>query len=148
MPRRSRARKIRACRAPSPEALFAPFFVRMHDDFRVGVRAKHMSAPFQCPPQLPVIVDLAVVDDRDVAGFVENGLAPAGKINNAEAAHSQRHGGSDQQPVFIRTAMPKRLHHPASNGFGLSGTLNSDDATNSAHPALLYLERGESSTAT
>src|SRR6266571_4747235 len=108
MPRRSRARKIRACRAPSA--------------------------------QLPVIVDLAVVDDRDVAGFVENGLAPAGKINNAEAAHSQRHGGSDQQPVFIRTAMPKRLHHPARNGFGLFGTLNSDDAANSAHCALLYPE--------
>ena len=42
----------------------------------------------------------------------------------------------DEQPVFIRTAMPKRLHHPARNSFGLFGTLNSDDAADSTHEVI------------
>src|SRR5467141_2135187 len=130
------------------EALFAPFLVGVNDDFGVGMGAKRMAASFERATQLPEIVDLAVEDDGDVVGFVEYGLVTAGKVNDTEAAHSERHGGSDEQPVFVRAAMPERLHHPARNGFGLIGAFKSNDATNSAHPALLYLERQGSSTAT
>jgi hypothetical protein len=34
--------------------------------------------------------------------------------------------------------MPKRLHHPAGNGFGLIGAFKSNDAADSTHSALLY----------
>ena len=120
----------------------------MNDDFGVRVRAKHMAAPFENAAQFLVIVNLAVEDDRDVACFVEYGLAPAGKINNTQAAHSKRNRGSDEQPVIIRATMPNGFHHPARNGFGLFGVFNSNDAANSAHPELLYLERLGSSTST
>jgi hypothetical protein len=102
------------------------------------MRAKRVAASFQRATQLLVIVDLAVEDNGDVVGFVEDGLVTAGKVNDTEAAHSESHGGSDEQPIFVRAAMPKRLHHPARNGFGLFGALNSNDATDSTHSALLY----------
>src|ERR1019366_579410 len=92
-----------------------------------------MPASFECSAQLTEVVNLAVENDRDVACFVEYGLVAAGKVNNAEAAHPERRGWSDEQPVLVRAAMPKRLHHPARNGFGQVSALNSDDAADSAH---------------
>jgi hypothetical protein len=100
--------------------------------------AKRVAASFQRAAQLPEIVDLTVEDDGDVPRFVEDGLVSAGKVNDAQAAQTKRHGGSDEQPIFVRAAMPERLHHPAGNGFGLFGALNSNDATDSTHSALLY----------
>jgi hypothetical protein len=32
--------------------------------------------------------------------------------------------------------MPKRLHHPADNGFGQLGALNSDNAADSTHDVI------------
>ena len=98
-------------------ALFAPFFVGVDDDFGVRVRAKRVPASFERLAQLPEVVDFTVEDNSDIACFVEYGLVSAGKVNDAEAAHSQRRGWSDEEPVFVRAAMPKRLHHPARNGF-------------------------------
>src|SRR5882672_2189646 len=118
------------------DALVAPFFVGMDDDFGVGMRAKRVAAPFERAAQLLVIVNLAVEDDRDVVCFVEEGLVAAGKVNDAEAADSKRHGGSDEQSIFIRATMPKRLHHPARNGFGLFGAFNSNDAADSTHGVI------------
>src|SRR5258708_1768184 len=76
------------------QALFAPFFIGMDDDFSVGTRAKHMTARFESATQFLVVIDLPVEDNRDVACFVEYGLAPSGKVNDAETAHSKRHSGS------------------------------------------------------
>jgi hypothetical protein len=42
----------------------------------------------------------------------------------------------DEQPVIIRATMSNGFHHPARNGFGLFGTLNSDDAADSAHEVI------------
>jgi hypothetical protein len=120
----------------------------MNDDFGVRVRAKHMAAPFKSAAQLLVIVNFAVKDDRNVAGLIEHGLTPAGKINNAEAAHSKHNRGSDEQSVIIRATVPDRFHHPARDRFGLFYAFNPNDAANSAHRELLYLERLESSIAT
>src|ERR1700716_551248 len=92
-----------------------------------------MAASLQRAAQLPEIVNLSVEDYCYVACFVEYGLMTAGKINNAEAPHPQRHRGSDKQAIFIWATMPKRFHHPACNRFGLLAALNSDDATNSTH---------------
>src|SRR6266478_4457353 len=113
----------------------------MNDDFGVRMRAKHMAAPFESAAQLLVIVNPAVKDDRNVAGLIKHGLPPAGKINNAEATHSKRDRGSEKQSVIIRTTMPNRFHHPARDRFGLFYAFNSNDAANSAHRDLLYLER-------
>jgi hypothetical protein len=76
-----------------------------------------MPAPFKRLAQLPEVVDFTVEDNSDIACFVEYGLVPPGKINDAEAAHSERRGWSNEEPVFVRATMPKSLHHPARNRF-------------------------------
>src|SRR5580692_7646097 len=107
-----------------------------------------VTAPLERAAQLPEIVDFAVENDRDVFRFVENGLAPAGKVNDAEAAHAERRRGSNQNAVLIRAAMPHRAHHPARNFLGRFRALDSYHATNSTHSRVLYRERGRSSTLT
>jgi hypothetical protein len=72
---------------------------------------------FERLAQLPEVVDLAVEDNSDIACFVEYGLVTSGKVNDAQAAHSERDGWSNQKPVFVRATMPKSLHHPARNRF-------------------------------
>jgi hypothetical protein len=42
----------------------------------------------------------------------------------------------DEQTIFVRAAMPKRLHHPAGNGLCLFGALNSNDAADSTHGVI------------
>src|SRR5467141_434420 len=118
------------------EALFAPFFVGVNDDFSVRMRAKRVAASFERATQLLVIVDLPVEDNGDVVGFVEDVLVTAGKVNYTEAAPTESHGGSDKQPIFVRAAMTKRLHHPAGNCFGLIGSFKSNDAADSTHGVI------------
>ena len=65
-----------------------------------------MAALFERLAQLLEVVDLAVENNRDVPGFVEDGLVSARKVNDAEAAHSERRRRRHQNSVFIRAAMP------------------------------------------
>ena len=130
------------------DTLLAPFFIGMDDNFGVGVRAEFVPEAFEALAQLPEIIDFTVEDNSNIADFVENGLVAAGKIDDAEAAHPQRRGRRDQESVFVRPSMPDRLHHPARKGFAYFGAFNSDDTADAAHSALLYRERGRSSTLT
>jgi len=70
-------------------------------------------APFERAAQLLVIVNLPLKTTATLLASLKTGWWPPGRSNDAEAAHSQRRGGSEEQSVFVRAAMPKRLHHPA-----------------------------------
>ena len=107
-----------------------------------------MPAPVQRLVQKAKIVDLTVVNNGDVSSVDEYGHPPPGKVNDAEAAHPERRRRRHQDPILVRAAMLKRPHHPARNFFGQFGPLNSNDAADSAHSALLYREAGRSSTVT
>ena len=98
-------------------ALLAPFFIGVNDDFGVRIGAKRVAAFLEGLAQLPEVVDFTVENDSDISGFIEYGLVAAGKVNDAEAAHSQRRRRGNQEAVFVRAAMPQRLHHPARNRF-------------------------------
>ena len=130
------------------QTLFAPFLIGVDNDFRIRMSAERMPAPFERLAQLREVVDFTVENNRDISCFVEYGLVSTRQVNDAEAAHPERRGRSHQDPVFIRAAMPQRPHHPARNFFGQFGPLNSNDAADSAHSALLYREPARSSTLT
>src|SRR6185436_7891196 len=49
------------------DALLAPFFVSVNDDFSVGARVKVIAQGFQLDAQFGKVVNLAVVSDHDVA---------------------------------------------------------------------------------
>ena len=65
------------------EALFAPLFPGMHEYFGVGLRGEAVAAKKEGFTQLAIVVEFAVENDRDVVGFVPDGLVAAGQINNA-----------------------------------------------------------------
>jgi hypothetical protein len=71
-----------------------------------------------------------------------------GQVNNTKAAHPKDCGRRNEEAVFVRAAMPNRLHHPARYVFAQFGLLNPDNTTDSTHSALLYREPGCSSTHT
>src|SRR5205085_1985905 len=72
--------------------------------------------------QLGKIVNLAVENNPNAFVFVENGLMPAGKINDAETAHAQAHAVFDENAFVIRTAMHDRLAH-AMDDIRVQGTV-------------------------
>src|SRR5581483_7629216 len=97
-------------------AISAVLFVEMNDDFGVGVRGKAMAAGFQVRTKLLEIVDLAVVDDPNGFIFVEDGLVPAGQIDDAQTAHAQSNAGLYEDPFIIRTPVHNGLTHPVNRG--------------------------------
>ena len=82
----------------------------MDDRLGVAGRPECVAGTLELPAQLLVVVDLAVEDDADRAIFVEHRLLPAGQIDDAEAAHAERHAIRDVDALFIGPAMH---HHPA-----------------------------------
>ena len=114
-------------------AALAPFLVRVDDDFRIGARAKFVTGGLKLRAKTLEIVDLAVVDDCEGAGFVPDGLAAAGKINDAEAAHPYGDGRGEQNSFLVRAAMDHCGHHAAHDGLARLPRFDSDDAADSAH---------------
>src|SRR5216684_4542483 len=70
-------------------AIGAHLFVKMNNDFGIGVSIKTMAAGFEFRPQFRKIVNFAIEDDPRGTVFVEDGLMTAGKVNDAEPPHSQ-----------------------------------------------------------
>src|SRR5436190_5645029 len=92
-----------------------------------------MAVALELSLQLAEVVDLAVRDDLDLAGFVEDGLLAAGQIDDGESAHAEADAGQDNAALFIRSAMVERSHHArelVGDNRPLLITLNNaDDAT-------------------
>ena len=65
--------------------------------------------------QFAEIVNFAVVDDGERAGFVPNGLRTARKINDAEAAGTCDDGRGDENSFFIGAAMNDGGEHAADD---------------------------------
>jgi len=61
----------------------------MNQNLRVRLRGEAVAAKRQALAQIAIVVQLAVEDDRDVLGFVPEGLVAAGQIDNAQPAHPQ-----------------------------------------------------------
>ena len=66
----------------TPHAVVTPLLVRVHDDFRVALRAKAVPVLLELTSQLTEVVDLSVVADPDLAVLVGQRLLPSRGIDN------------------------------------------------------------------
>src|SRR5207302_7682984 len=92
------------------DAIASVFFVEMDDGFRVAISFVAVPACFQALAQIGVVINLAVENNPDGAGFVAEGLMPSGNVNNAEPPHTQPDRAVGVNAVIVRPAM---RHHDA-----------------------------------
>ena len=98
-------------------AFRAHLFVEMNDDFGIGLGVEAMTALFQFGAELRKIVDFAIEDDPRAAVFVEYRLVAAGKVDDAEAAHSEPGAIGDVESFVVRTAVDDLLAHVVHQSF-------------------------------
>ena len=104
---RSRVPDREAEHAAQPgDRVRAPLLVGVNDDFGVGRRVERWPAASSSRAQLAEVVDLAVEHDPDRAVLVVNRLMAGRQIDDAQAAHPERHALVD----------PARLRRPARDG--------------------------------
>ena len=92
-------------------------FVKMNYDFGISVRVEMMPAPFEFPPEFREIIDFAVEDNPSRAIFVEHRLMTAGKINNAQPAHTQAGVLTREQAFVVGTTVHDGLAHLVDQSF-------------------------------
>src|SRR5579862_5108844 len=97
------------------DAVRSQILIKMHNNFRIGVRRESVPALLQFGAQFRKVIDLAVINDPNRFIFVEDGLVPTREIDNAEAAHSQTHAVFHKDPLVVRTSMHDRLAHPVDD---------------------------------
>jgi hypothetical protein len=65
----------------------------------------------QAAANFPEVIDFAVKDEGDIAGFVRERLISGLKVNDAESADGQRYVGQFELAVAVRAAMHKAGGH-------------------------------------
>ncbi len=89
----------------------APLFVRVNDDFRVGVRAERVAARFELHSKLGEVVDLAVEDRPDRPVFVRQRLIAGRQVDDAEPAMPEADAVGGVVPVRVRAAVGEHRRH-------------------------------------
>ena len=92
----------------------APFLIAVSQDFGVGVdRPEAMAEAFKVPPQLLMVVDLAVERHADLAILVPHRLAAAGKVEDGQASMRQmdRKLGVEVITDAVGTTVGQRIRH-------------------------------------
>ena len=68
--------------AKALDAVGAPGFPSVDDDFGVALGVKHVAQRLQLGNERLVVVDFAVEDDHDRAVFIEQGLLAGGDVDD------------------------------------------------------------------
>src|SRR6266566_6846470 len=84
----------------------------MHDDFRIGVRGKHVATSLEAGAMLRVVIDLSIEDDLDRAVRVGHGLVSRSEIDDAEAAVRKTDPAFDEDAYIVRPAVLQDVSHP------------------------------------
>ena len=98
--------------AKALHARFAPSLPRVNDHFGIAAGAEHMAQRLQFGNQFLVVVDLAVVDDRDAAVFVVQRLLAGRQIDDRQPPVAEAHPRLQMQSAFVGAAVELRLVHP------------------------------------
>ena len=93
------------------QAVRALLLVQVDDGFAVGMRLEMVTAFQQPLAQLAVVIDLAVENQGDVAGFVGERLVAGFEINNAQPPDGQRDVGQLKFAAAVRPAMEDASRH-------------------------------------
>ena len=111
----------------------------MNDNFGIRLRVEAMTIPLEFSTEFAEIINFAVEYDPRTAVFVKHRLVTAGKVNNAEAPHSETRTIFNEYTFVIRSAVNDTVAHLAHQIYGdvaFSGcTYNS---CNSAHIPCIY----------
>jgi hypothetical protein len=93
-----------------------------------------MAARFQIVTQRAIVVDLAVADQDNIAGFTEQRLASIIRRDNGKTAQSQRDTIVTVGTGLIRTTMRQILRHPEGHtGIRRSGIRERENTSYTTH---------------
>src|SRR5687767_2588994 len=103
---------------------------------RLGIAAcRELVSRLEQPrAKLMVVVDLAVVDDGDVAGLIGDRLLAPGDVDDAEAAHPEGRLTNDPAPVIVGAPVPDGVAHPVKQHLvAWAAPARSRESSNAAH---------------
>ena len=118
------------------EALFAPLFPGVHENFGVRLGIELMAEQLQPIAEFAVVVKLAIENSSDVLRFIPKRLMAAGEINDTETPHAQSEAGSpgiDKEAFVVRTTMAHGGGHGVHADRRIRTARSERDATNAAH---------------
>ena len=126
------------------DARRAPLQVAAQDDLGVAVGAEHVTARAQLVAHLDVVVDLAVLGQRETTGLVAHGhVAVLAQVEDAQALIGQRRSAKRGQATVVRAAVALSGGHGAQ-GVQVSGRdsrlVESVNPGNAAHAQLLWTD--------
>ena len=93
------------------EAVGPPLRIRVEHHLGVAGRVEGVSRNLQLDPELAKVVDLAVVDDLQLAVIHRHRLAAVREVDDAEPAEPERRDRILEMPVIVRTSVPEQLGH-------------------------------------
>ena len=111
------------------EAVGAPLGVGVEDDLGVAGGAEVVAHRFELGPQLPVVVDLAVVGDVDEPVVGAHRLVAADQVDDAEAAEPEAGGVGLEEAQVVRPAVGLRGRHR----FEKDAVARTPEAADTAH---------------
>src|SRR6267154_5714420 len=97
-------------------ALRPILFIKMNNDFGIGMSEAAMAAGLQLRAQLGKVIDLAVVDNPNGLIFVEDRLVPARQVDDAEPAHAQSDASLHKHSLVVGPTMHDGFAHPVNGG--------------------------------
>jgi hypothetical protein len=88
--------------------------------------------------KLKIIIDLAIANNVNVAGFISNRLATTGYVDDAESSHSDPYSPTHEESLAVWAAMHEPLGHDLN---GVANVVDRqrwiNEASNPAHALLL-----------
>src|SRR5262249_57207940 len=88
-----------------------------------------MAGGHEALPERGMVVDLAVADGENVAGFVAQGLSAARDVDDREAPAAERGATRGPGPITVRSAVRQRGAHPLADRVAR----RTDGSVDSAH---------------
>jgi hypothetical protein len=113
-------------------------FKTVNDDFRITVRPKRMSEACQFFAQLPVIVDLAILNNLDPTSLVRYRLPATIHVDDRKPTHSKADETVGEHAVSIGAPMNDRLIHGV-NVCTIDSTISQVKPNNAAHQECHFL---------
>src|SRR6185295_2665407 len=93
------------------KAVHAVSLVGPQQYLRIGSGVKAGPAPLELGPQLAVVVDLAIEDERQRVVVAEHRLIAGGEVDDGETAMPETDRPLDEETVSVRSSMGQDVRH-------------------------------------
>src|SRR6266567_1791327 len=93
------------------DAVLAPLLPRVNNHLGIAFGPEAVAEAYQFRDELPIVVDLAVIDNDDAAVLVEQWLLSGRQVDDGQAPVTEANSGLTVQPHFIGPAMKLRFVH-------------------------------------